>query len=184
MFCSVFLSRADYWKSPTCKNYYSADSSTYIYVMPACITVAKNKKNKHLDTCSGECLKKRPCMATVYKEKSSKNSKSLYSFELINPYAPQQVFISNNGLYVVTIDDWGSAGTGKNVLVIYKNGTLLKKYALSEISPIPFSDYYRTTSSIWWFDKFDFINDSMFKISFQDKSKKRFEKYFDLDKIK
>lgn len=182
MFCSVFLSKADYWKYPTCKNYYSADSSAYIYVVPACITITKEKKNKCLDTCSGECLKKRPCIATVYKE-SSRSIKSLYSFELINPYAPRQVFISNNGLYVVSIDDWGSAGTGKNVLVIYKNGKLLKKYSLSEISPIPLSDYYSTTSSIWWFDKFDFIKDSMFKISFQDKSKKRFVKYFDLEKI-
>jgi hypothetical protein len=147
--------------------------------VPACFTIDKKNKRKTSDTCI-ECKELRPSRGYVYNSKED----LIYKFDLINLWAPRKAFVSNNGDYVVTIDDWGSAGTGNNVLVIYKNGKLLKKYSLSEISPIPFSDYYRTTSSIWWFDKFDFINDSMFKISFQDKSKKRFEKYFDLDKIK
>ena len=132
LLCSVFLSKADSWELPTCKRYYSADSNTTVSIVPACVTVAKNK-NKYFDTCSGNCLKKRPCLATVtiYK-KGSRNEDSSYSLELVNLYAPHQVFISNNGVYVVTLDDWGSVGTGKNVLVIYKWGRPKFKYQVQQ----------------------------------------------------
>jgi|GEM_PF-6866561 len=183
IFCIAFITKADYWKSPTCKKYYSADSSAYIHVMPACITIYKKGKSKSLDTCSGKCKEKRPCRAIVYKQ-DHKNIVALYFFELINPYTPHQVFISNDGMYVVSINDWGSAGIGHNVLVIYKNGKIIRHFSLSEISPIPLSDYYRTVSSVWWFGSFEFIDNNIIKISFQNKNKEQFDKYFDLEKIK
>ena len=177
---SVSTSHADFWLPPTCTDYYSPDSSVYIHVVPACVTLFKKNKLKHLDSCSGDCIVPKPCKATIYKHIGND---LLYSFTLKNLFAPQKVFINNNGTYIITINDWGSAGTGDNVLVIYKNGNLKKNFSLLEISPIKIDNYYTTVSSIWWFAKLEFLNDNVCKITFQDINRQQFEKYFNLKKM-
>lgn len=179
----AFAAKADFWELPTCKTYYSVDSSTSIYVMPACITTVKKRKAKNADTCSGRCLKERPPLAVVYRHSNHKKNIAC-SFELVNVYVPHQVFISNNGVYVITIDNWGGTGIGEYVMVIYKHSKLIKHYSLAEISPIPIIDYRRTVSSIRWFSQLEFIDNNMLKVSFEDKDENITDKYFDLEDIR
>jgi hypothetical protein len=182
--CLIFnSSKADVWGDPTCKKYYTQDSSKYIVVVPACLMadkkrIIRQKKRAEIDVCD-ICDSIRPCSASVY----DANGVFMYQFQLINFWSPSKVYLSNDGEYAVSIDNWGMAGSGNSVLVIYKRGILLKNYALSEISPIPLDNYYRTLSSISWCHNLEFITNTIVKISFMDKDHKQFEKYLYLEKI-
>lgn len=58
---------------------------------------------------------------------------------LVNDIAPVQALVSNDGLRVVTFDNWHSVGFGTNVVVIYdENGGLIRSFALEDILPEPY----------------------------------------------
>lgn len=171
--------KADYWPDPTCKKYYTADRSRTLLIVPAC-SFPKKQKKKIKDTCL-ECHAVRPCIAYVYD--SMTGNKATYQFQLINQVAPTAAFISNNGQYVITIDNWGSRGWGDDVMVIYKNGILLKKYSLEDISPIPVAQYSHSISSIYWFLNLEYSGRDMVRLVLRDKHQNTFEKYFDLEVI-
>lgn len=70
----------------------------------------------------------------------------------MNEVSPVSALVASNGGYLVTFDNWHSAGYGDDVVVIYhSNGTLVKKFGLDDlltegdIETLP-----RSVSSIWW----------------------------------
>jgi hypothetical protein len=71
--------------------------------------------------------------------------------ELVNPYAPYEAMVTNDGKYVITFDDWGHLGYGENVMVVYgENGYLLKKHNLDEITTFRVNELQRSVTSICW----------------------------------
>jgi hypothetical protein len=61
-------------------------------------------------------------------------------------------FISDDGKFVVTTDDYGRLGVGENVMVIYDSkGKLIRRYGLSAfLSKAEIEKAPRTVSSIYW----------------------------------
>jgi hypothetical protein len=80
---------------------------------------------------------------------------------LRNPVMPVNGMVSNSGRYFVTFDDWGGAGYGPNVVVIY-DGTGRPIRALSILDLLP-EHYVRTLpssfSSIYWGGRHSFSAD-------------------------
>ncbi len=131
--CAAAL--ADSWPEPAEEDYYAANDAYYLHVVP------------------GEGVK--PAGATLYRAGAagaSGDALVMWSRALENAVAPADVLVAASGAYVVTFDDWGRAGYGENVVVIYgPGGELVRKFALEdlltddEIALVPHS-----TSSRWW----------------------------------
>ncbi len=71
-----------------------------------------------------------------------------------NKTRPEEVFVSNNGEYAVSLDNWESMERADNVLAFYDSNGLIRKYSLEEIfGPITESlEYFRNklNGSRWW----------------------------------
>jgi hypothetical protein len=74
------------------------------------------------------------------------------SFKLVNEVAPLTALVSGDGRYLVTFDNWHSAGYGNDVVVIYRtDGSLVRSLSLQEIvTAKDLAALPRTTSSIVW----------------------------------
>jgi len=124
---------ADSWMAPTERDYYSADETYYLHVVPG----------------DGDTY----AHGTLYEAaRREGDDLRVWSAELLNPYAPHKVLVADSGEYVVTFDEWGRVGYGDNVVVIYgPGGETLWKFALEdllteeEIAAVP-----TTVSSRWW----------------------------------
>jgi len=95
-----------------------------------------------------------PCYAILSKRISRDEllTETVWKRDLVNSTAPQEVYVSNDGEFVVTFDDWFYSGKGENVMVVYdEKGNKLQSYKLFEISPFPLNDLVQTISSIYWF---------------------------------
>ena len=76
------------------------------------------------------------CRCNYYISDSLGKRQLKSSWALLNPIAPSAVLISNNGFYIITIDDWGTDGKGDRVVVIYDSiGTLTRKFSLIDLVP-------------------------------------------------
>lgn len=64
----------------------------------------------------------------------------LWKLDLDNRTAPVDVFVSDEGRYVVTLDNWHAMGYGDEVAAFYHAEGLIKKYALEAILPLPDED--------------------------------------------
>jgi len=59
----------------------------------------------------------------------------LWSMELCN--LPIAGYVSDDGKHVITFDNWGTAGYGDDIAVIYNKSGLLKKYSFEELFQEP-----------------------------------------------
>lgn len=59
----------------------------------------------------------------------------LWKCKLSNKVAPVEVFVSDDGEYVVTQDNWYEAGHGKDVIAFYNRKGQIKKYSLEQMFP-------------------------------------------------
>jgi hypothetical protein len=88
------------------------------------------------------------------------NKKPLY--EIPGPISQQTAYISDDGRYVIVVNDWPpeQANDSLELILIYANGNLLESYSLSDI----YACGYNISSSVSHFDwiwndiKADFIN--------------------------
>jgi hypothetical protein len=86
------------------------------------------------------------CEATL-----SKGKKKIWTQKLVNEVAPEQVFVTNSGDFVVTVDEWRKAGT--NPLVIYnKKGA---KVAAPSLGALGLTDedlakVKKSQTATWW----------------------------------
>jgi hypothetical protein len=76
----------------------------------------------------------------------------VWRWKLVNDHGPMQAFVSDDGRYVVTTDDYAAAGHGDNVLVIYKaQGELVRRFKLTELlTAEEIKAAPASTSSIHW----------------------------------
>lgn len=76
------------------------------------------------------------CTATVFQlDDQTRGYRTVTTFTLRNPRAPDTALIANNAEYIITFDDWDpEIGRGPNVLVVYRGtGEFLKAWRLEEI---------------------------------------------------
>ncbi len=118
---------------PTTKRFYSSTKNYYLEVVP--------RKNTG-DSAAG----------ILYKLGADQQYHQIWSSHLSNKIAPERILVSNNGDYVVTLDNWCAAGRGDNVVVIYgSSGKLIKKFALRDVaSKEEISKFHVTAEGTWW----------------------------------
>jgi hypothetical protein len=71
---------------------------------------------------------------------------------LLNELAPTRALLADKAAYLVTFDNWGNAGWGPNVVVIYDgHGKLVRHLSLEQILPAGYvRNLPRSVSSRWW----------------------------------
>lgn len=97
---------------------------------------------------------------TVFAVRSGR-SNQLWQVELSNRIAPSTARISDDGMSVVTLDNWGGVGYGDDVVGIYGQSARLAIFSLEQLAPPKASDrgigrdnyfgrFSHTTSSRHW----------------------------------
>lgn len=72
-------------------------------------------------------------------------------YQLTGQFGDRTVFVSNDGVTLVVIDDWSARPHSKDldVLLFYQNGTLKKKYLLGDLLKDQ-SNVSASVSHFWW----------------------------------
>jgi hypothetical protein len=165
----------DTWPPAKIKDYYSLNGIYFVRIVPTVIPEkywdwrsASAKKRKKLSARDTLII---PCHAILYKRINECDS-IVWKRNLINHVSPTTALVSNDGGYVVTFDNWYSAGYGADAMVYYNNvGDLIKRHMLEDISPIPINNFRRNISSMWWRCGEHFIDNYRIEICFIDNSK-------------
>ena len=97
----------------------------------------------------------RRCWGSLYARDGQTDAYHLqWRNALVNDIAPHSAFVSNDGKFVATTDEYGRLGHGNNVVVIYnEEGEVVRKFALSAFLTLSANDTERvpeTQKSIWW----------------------------------
>lgn len=152
---------ADSWAPPTVRIFSSENGKHLFYAAPMAMKSfpelpedkeANDKERKAL----GLTEESWGSLFTKEEEKyigfSNNSFRPVWQQKLVNEIAPMSAFVSDDGKYVVTTDDYGRLGDGENVVVIYDSeGKLIKRFSLSafltaeEIKHAP-----QSVSSIDW----------------------------------
>ena len=124
---------ADSWLPPKPATYTSESGDAWITVTPA----------SRAQTSS---------TAQLFQKSVMRDAKPVWSRALANRVAPMDVLVSAEGQRVITFDNYGNLGFGKEVVVFYdEKGDILKQYALEDIlSEEEIQQVPRTVSSRWW----------------------------------
>jgi hypothetical protein len=132
------ISVADEWARPSVREYKSSNGNYVVVVEPA------SKGN--LPT------------ATVYW--INKDDRTvLWTTNLVNSVAPIESLVTDDGRYVITLDDWHSVGYGDNVIVFYNQSGMIKRYSLEEAASEFVKEkklnsfrqqFEHSVSSRWW----------------------------------
>ncbi len=72
----------------------------------------------------------------IEKWQQSSERKLLWQAELDKCVAPNYIDVSEDGKYIVKLDNWYSIGHGDNVVAFYNEEGLIKKYSLEEVVPL------------------------------------------------
>ncbi|UOQ69185.1 hypothetical protein [Hymenobacter volaticus] len=166
-----FTAWADEWHVPKTVDYYSADSSYCLRVVPTFVpakysrwqTASPKKKRRY----TPQDTTLIPCYATLF-HRVHQDLVPVWRHELVNPFAPMQALVSNDGRYVVTLDDWYQPGYGENVVVVYdQQGTLRKRATLETLSPYPLDQYRLSITSRWWRCHARFVDNTTLELCFR-----------------
>jgi len=130
---------ADEWPWPQEKDYYSENKRFVAHVTPP------------------KYPEKTGSLLEVFETKKAQKT-SLWRCKLGNKVAPVEVYMSNNGRYVVTNNEWHEVGYGDFVLAFYDKNGLIKNYAMEEILHLSgdnsnfelFRLIPHSASSRWW----------------------------------
>ncbi len=123
LICLVFISfalglqtaKADTWESPKPFSVHSSKSNFVARVEPGSFAPTKQKP-----------------VLTVFTVAAGVQVEQ-WKVELANLFSPVTVLISDDGQYVVTLDDHSSVGCGDTVLAFYAKQGLIKKRSLEEV---------------------------------------------------
>jgi len=107
---------ADSWPVPTQKEYLSKNGKFSAQVTPA---AEKQKPMLELSAVDGT------------------SKKLLWQCELRNKVAPVEVFVADDGQYVVTNDEWHGRGYGEYVVAFYGMNGLIKNYSMEQVLHLP-----------------------------------------------
>lgn len=145
---------ADSWMPPMRKTYLSPDKTVRLTVIPRDL---EDQLSYFSDKVGGkEPAGQRqggePQARAILERTNGRAWTKIWQTPLANEVAPVSALVADNGSYVVTFDNWHSAGFGDNVVVIYRtDGSQVRSMRLLDILP---EDYIRalptSVSSIWW----------------------------------
>jgi hypothetical protein len=142
--------QADSWAAPQVKEVFSASRDHFVRVIPG---------NSIGDTIGfGGSAKGPYASAEFYRRQSDRSYKLTATATLLNPVAPVDFFVSNDG-HLATIDNWHNRGYG-TVLALYDaGGKPVKAYALADLfSKAEIDTYPHSVSSIHWHNGPTYIN--------------------------
>lgn len=76
----------------------------------------------------------------------------LWQMPLVNDVGPTSMLLANDASFLVTFDNWHSAGFGDDVIAIYdRQGDLVRKLSLEQVLPQAYVNHLPTSvSSRWW----------------------------------
>ena len=130
---------ADDWPWPTEKDCFSENGKFVAHVTPP------------------KYLKKDQPILEVFKVEQARRV-PFWQCRLGNEKAPLEVYVSDDGRYVVTINEHGKVGYGDHVVAFYNHNGRIKNYSLEEILHLPKNTSERelshliphSTTSRWW----------------------------------
>jgi hypothetical protein len=139
VFTSNNIVNADEWPSPQEKDYHSENKKFVAHVKPP------------------EYLGKTGSFLEVFEITNSQRV-SLWQCKLLNEVAPVEVFVSNNGMYVTTNNEWHKVGYGNYVVAFYGKSRLIRNYSMEQVLHLPadistgelFQLVPHSVSSRWW----------------------------------
>ncbi len=142
---------ADSWPSAVIQEVFSESREVFVRVIPGesigdTFGFAGEKKGKY-------------ARAELYRKGDDKSYKLMSQWDLLNPVAPIDFFVSNDGT-LITFDNWHNMGYGHVVVFYNQRGKRLQSYTLEELYPESLlAQISRSVSSRWWRDKpIHFIN--------------------------
>ena len=181
-------SKADSWTDPSIKEYYSADSSHFVRIVPRCVPEKYwkwvNASPRRKAKFSPKDTTIVPSHALMFKRTEIGDS-LIWKEKLINQVAPVHAMVSDDGKYLVTFYNWYSVGYGVDVLVVYnEKGMMLKRHMLEDISPFPINTYPVTISSLWWRCGQEYVDNENVKICFKNDEGKEEYRVYSLEELK
>ena len=185
---SSYWTMSDIWAPPTTKDYYNADKTYFVRIVPQTVPEkfwrwfnAKPKKKQKFNASDTTIT---PCHAVMFKKTNGGDS-LVWKKNLINKVTPVSAFVSVDAKYLVTFDNWHTMGYGVDVMVYYDNqGNLIKRHMLEDISPFPINTYSTSMSSIRWRCDTKFLDKNRIEICFVDENESKKTRIYDLDKGK
>jgi hypothetical protein len=185
---------ADEWIKAYKKTYISQNGIYELIIEPMFVPKNYEKEIKKRKSHPEKFLNKpmndtiTPCHAKLYKKIGSLGQPELiWDKVLVNPVAPYEAMITNDGKYVITFNDWSKLGYGENVMVVYwGNGDLLKQYRLHEITKLSESQLSVSVTSIWWYLGYETYSEKpdKLKVLILDKNAKIEQRIYNLDTLK
>jgi hypothetical protein len=104
----------DDWPWPTEKDYFSENKKFVAHITPP------------------QYLKKDKSLFEVFEIKDTQRT-PLWQCKMGNERAPVEVYVSDDGKYVVSCNEWGKVGYGDYVVAFYSKDGLIRNYSLEEI---------------------------------------------------
>lgn len=145
---------ADSWALPTTTIYPSAAGTVRVTVTPRDLENQLDFFEDKLGKVepAGQKQGGSPAASARLERRSGKTWQTMWEKSLLNEVAPVSVIASDDGEYVVTLDEWHGTGYGPNVVVVYgAGGGVVRALALSDLVP---GDYIKalphSVSSIQW----------------------------------
>ncbi len=143
------------WSRPTDFEVFSENERIVADITPASTRLVRRGLGVGPPGFSEETAK--PAKLSVYSVEAGKRT-LLWEADLDNKVSPGEAYVSDDGEYAVTVDNWGSEGYGNNVLAFYGRDGLIRKYSLEEIfgrrgktGAEYFRKKFRHTPSLrWW----------------------------------
>ncbi|MFM9888313.1 MAG: hypothetical protein ACKVQT_35250 [Burkholderiales bacterium] len=142
--------RADDWPAPQVREVFSTSRDHFVRVTPG---------TSWGDTMGFAGAKKGAyATAEFFRRDSEGNYRPIARTTLLNPVAPVEFFVSNNGR-LVTLDNWHNTGYGTAVALYAANGTVVKAYTLVDIfTAEEIEAFPHSVSSIHWHKGPAYIN--------------------------
>ncbi len=124
-------------------------SSADTWPEPKEITISSQNGNFRLTIKPATQTESRECKATLYKVNNDNESKLIWSRNLINNECPVHALVSNDGLFVVTFDEWSRVGH-LPIVVYDQAGRLAHVCTLQTLGLVQDSRFRITVGSRWW----------------------------------
>ena len=118
--------RADSWAGPQVREIFSASRDHFVRITPG--------DNLAALVGFGGSAKGKNAIAEYYRRHPDRSYRLEHTANLLNPVAPVDVFVSNDGR-LVTVDNWHNRGYGDVLAVYGADGGLVKSYALEDLFP-------------------------------------------------
>jgi hypothetical protein len=159
---------ADSWAPPTTEVTPSANGAYRVTVVPRPLSGALDFFEDKVDGIGPAGQRKgnpqTSPIALVERWEADGTWSQVWQMPLVNDVAPPSVLLADDGAFLVTFDNWHSAGYGDDVVVIYdRKGDLVRKLSLEQILPPAYVAHLpRSVSSRWWSGKHALVEGGQF----------------------